>query len=66
MIGKEKEVSIQYGEFQPFKLIISQEHGNSIPEDRPGYYIYIRDNDRNDYFSISWQPVGKKDRKSVV
>lgn len=26
MIGKEKEVSIQYGEFQPFKLIISQEH----------------------------------------
>ena len=39
---------------------ISRFHGNSIPEDRPGYYIYIRDNDRNDYFSISWQPVGKK------
>ena len=26
VIGKEKEVSIQYGKYQPFKLIISQEH----------------------------------------
>ena len=27
--------------------------------DRPGHYVYIRDNDNGDYFSISWQPVGK-------
>lgn len=32
--------------------------------DRPGYYVYIRDNEKkedgtNDYFSISWQPVAK-------
>lgn len=25
----------------------------------PGRYIYIRDNDINDYWSVSWQPVGK-------
>lgn len=38
---------------------ISRFHGNSIPMDRPGYYIYIRDNTDGDYFSISWQPVAK-------
>lgn len=27
--------------------------------DQPGRYIYIRDNDKNDYWSASWQPVGK-------
>ncbi|MBQ8824972.1 MAG: N,N'-diacetylchitobiose phosphorylase [Ruminococcus sp.] len=25
----------------------------------PGRYIYIRDNDESDYWSASWQPVGK-------
>lgn len=25
----------------------------------PGRYIYIRDNDSSDYWSVSWQPVGK-------
>ena len=27
--------------------------------DRPGRYIYLRDNDSKDYWSASWQPVGK-------
>ena len=27
--------------------------------DQPGRYIYIRDNDSHDYWSASWQPVGK-------
>lgn len=27
--------------------------------DQPGRYIYIRDNDKKDYWSASWQPVGK-------
>jgi len=27
--------------------------------DEPGRYIYIRDNDTEDYWSASWQPVGK-------
>lgn len=28
--------------------------------DEPGRYIYIRDNDTQDYWSASWQPVGKE------
>ena len=32
---------------------------NSIPIDQPGRYIYIRDQHSNDYWSASWQPVGK-------
>ena len=27
--------------------------------DQPGRYIYLRDNDTKDYWSESWQPVGK-------
>ena len=27
--------------------------------DQPGRYLYIRDNDSEDYWSASWQPVGK-------
>lgn len=27
--------------------------------DQPGRYMYIRDNDSRDYWSASWQPVGK-------
>lgn len=27
--------------------------------DQPGRYIYLRDNDNNDFWSASWQPVGK-------
>jgi len=30
---------------------------NSIPEDQPGRYIYIRDNQSGDYWSATWQPV---------
>lgn len=38
---------------------ITRFRGNSVPMDRPGHYVYIRDNDKKDYWSISWQPVGK-------
>jgi len=34
---------------------------NSIPMDRPGRYIYIRDDQSGDYWSASWQPVGKSE-----
>ena len=27
--------------------------------DQPGRYVYLRDNDSRDYWSASWQPVGK-------
>lgn len=32
---------------------------NSVPLDQPGRYIYIRDKKSADYWSASWQPVGK-------
>jgi cellobiose phosphorylase len=32
---------------------------NSIPMDQPGRYFYLRDRDSGDYWSASWQPVGK-------
>lgn len=32
---------------------------NSIPLDQPGRYIYVRDRESKDYWSASWQPVGK-------
>lgn len=28
-------------------------------EDKPGRYVYLRDEEDNDYWSASWQPVGK-------
>lgn len=38
---------------------ITRFRGNAIPMDRPGHYVYIRDDESKDYWSISWQPVGK-------
>lgn len=32
---------------------------NSVPMDQPGRYIYWHDLDSTDYWSASWQPVGK-------
>lgn len=32
---------------------------NSIPMDQPGRYFYIKDTESNDFWSTSWQPVGK-------
>ena len=32
---------------------------NGMPLDQPGRYFYLRDNDGGDFWSSSWQPVGK-------
>jgi N,N'-diacetylchitobiose phosphorylase len=32
---------------------------NTIPMDQPGRYFYLRDRENGDYWSGSWQPVGK-------
>ncbi len=32
---------------------------NSIPMDQPGRYIYLHDCESEDFWSASWQPVGK-------
>ena len=32
---------------------------NGVPLDRPGHYVYLRDDADGDVWSVSWQPVGK-------
>ncbi|SDD12396.1 chitobiose phosphorylase [Sanguibacter gelidistatuariae] len=32
---------------------------NGVPLDRPGHYVYLRDDADGDFWSVSWQPVGK-------
>ena len=32
---------------------------NGIPMDRPGHYVYLRDDETGEFWSLSWQPVGK-------
>jgi N,N'-diacetylchitobiose phosphorylase len=38
---------------------ITRFRANGIPLDRPGHYVYLRDDDTGEYWSVSWQPVGK-------
>lgn len=38
---------------------ITRFRANGVPLDRPGHYVYLRDDDTGEYWSISWQPVGK-------
>ena len=56
-------ISHNAGGYSFFK---SAEHGritrfraNGVPLDRPGHYVYLRDDDTGEYWSVSWQPVGK-------
>jgi N,N'-diacetylchitobiose phosphorylase len=37
---------------------------NGVPLDRPGHYVYVRDDETGEYWSISWQPVGKDLKKA--
>ena len=32
---------------------------NGVPMDGPGHYVYLRDEEDGDFWSVSWQPVGK-------
>ena len=32
---------------------------NDVPPDRPGKYIYVKDRDSGETWSLTWQPVGK-------
>ena len=38
---------------------ITRFRGNAVPMDRPGHYVYLRDAQTGDYWSVSWQPVAK-------
>ncbi len=37
---------------------------NGVPLDRPGHYVYLRDDKTGQYWTISWQPVGKDLKKA--
>ena len=37
---------------------------NGIPLDRPGHYVYLRDDDTGEFWSVSWQPVGKNFKRA--
>lgn len=37
---------------------------NGVPLDRPGHYVYLRDDETGEYWSVSWQPVGKDLKKA--
>lgn len=37
---------------------------NGVPLDRPGHYVYLRDDETGEYWSLSWQPVGKDFRNA--
>ena len=36
---------------------------NGVPMDGPGHYVYLRDDESGEYWTISWQPVGKDKAK---
>lgn len=38
---------------------ITRFRANGVPMDGPGHYVYLRDEESGDYWSVSWQPVGK-------
>jgi cellobiose phosphorylase len=33
---------------------------NDVPPDRPGKYIYVKDRDSGEVWSLTWQPVGRE------
>lgn len=37
---------------------ITRFRANAVPMDRPGHYVYLRDDETGEYWTISWQPVG--------
>lgn len=43
----------------PKERRITRYRYNNVPMDRGGRYLYLRDNQTKDYWSVSWQPVLK-------
>lgn len=38
---------------------VTRFRANGVPLDRPGHYVYLRDDGTGEYWSISWQPTSK-------
>lgn len=47
-----------YYEEPRFRTVLRYRY-NNVPRDRPGRYVYLRDMDSGDYWSINWSPVQK-------
>ncbi len=43
---------------------VTRFRANGVPLDRPGHYVYIRDDETGEFWTISWQPVGKDFNKA--
>ena len=43
---------------------VTRFRANGVPMDSPGHYLYLRDDADGDYWSVSWQPVGKSPARS--
>jgi N,N'-diacetylchitobiose phosphorylase len=39
---------------------ITRFRANAVPADRPGHYVYLRDDETGEYWTISWQPAPPK------
>jgi len=39
---------------------------NEVPSDRPGKYIYVKDHETGEIWSLTWQPVGKSHEAYTV
>ncbi|MDR1265714.1 MAG: hypothetical protein LBK42_09210, partial [Propionibacteriaceae bacterium] len=38
---------------------VTRFRANGLPQDYPGHWLYLRDDDDGDYWSATWQPIGK-------
>lgn len=43
-----------------YNRILKEQPGEEIIYDRPGRYIYVRDNDTGEYWGLTWQPTCHK------
>lgn len=63
-LGVERMCTVLSHNAGGYSFYRSAQHGritrfrpNGVPLDRPGHYVYLRDDDSGAFWSISWQPV---------
>ena len=44
-----------------YNRLTREDPGETLMSDRPGRYIYIRDNDSKQFWAVNWQPVMRQD-----
>ena len=64
-LGTEKFATVISHNAGGYSFYNSPEHNRvtkfrpNFTQDRPGHYVYLRDDEDSDYWSVSWQPVAK-------